>query len=353
MHIDLLLEPLSPETPCGDNLEYDADFLALQQSIVVRGEQQFGTTIIPAEAPAWNQVEKGALALLARTRDIRVAVWLTHAWTELHGLAGYAQGAAAVRNMLERFWDTLHPTLDVDGEIDPMPRMNAIEALADAQGIGRSVRTSTLLTSTFGAVSLRDAESLLDGSRQDSQAYPGGRSRLVDDLRRARHEGKPELADALAALDELERIRALCSDRLGVDWAPQFAGVARTLGTVRDAVGASQPEPAETAGAPASAQEAAPPEAGPAVLEQRMTEAAVHARWWRDAVITDRADAVAMLEKVCSYFETNEPSHPAPFLIRRVQRLASANFQELVRDLAPAGLTQFETLAGPGSADAS
>ncbi|SUB69206.1 Uncharacterized protein conserved in bacteria [Pluralibacter gergoviae] len=81
MNIDEFLTPVSHEQPCGDNLEYDADFQAMEQASQGKAEQQFGDTIIPAEPADWMQVEKLASDLLARTKDLRVMVSLTHAWT--------------------------------------------------------------------------------------------------------------------------------------------------------------------------------------------------------------------------------------------------------------------------------
>lgn len=44
-----------------------------------KAEQQFGSTIIPEEAPDWVQVERLATSLLARTKDLRVMLYLTRA----------------------------------------------------------------------------------------------------------------------------------------------------------------------------------------------------------------------------------------------------------------------------------
>ena len=63
---------------------------------------------------------------------------------------------------------------------------------------------------------------------------------------------------------------------------------------------------------------------------------------WQEAQITSREEAAAMLAKVCAYFEAHEPSHPAPVLIRRVQQLIPLGFHEILRNLAPQGLEQFE-----------
>lgn len=45
--------------------------------------------------------------------------------------------------------------------------------------------------------------------------------------------------------------------------------------------------------------------------------------------------------------ERNEPSHPAPLLIQRAQRLMTKSFVEIIRDLAPDGMGQVQMLAGP------
>jgi type VI secretion system protein ImpA len=63
--------------------------------------------------------------------------------------------------------------------------------------------------------------------------------------------------------------------------------------------------------------------------------------------IRSRADALLALDNVCTYLEHAEPGHPAPLLIRRVQRLMHMNFYDIVRDMAPTALPQLDILAGP------
>ena len=92
MNIDEFLAPVSAEQPCGENLEYDADFQAMEQAMQGKAEQQFGDTIIPAEPADWTTVEKLAAGLLSRTKDLRVMLALTQAWTKRRGLSGYADG---------------------------------------------------------------------------------------------------------------------------------------------------------------------------------------------------------------------------------------------------------------------
>ena len=85
-------------------------------------------------------------------------------------------------------------------------------------------------------------------------------------------------------------------------------------------------------------------------LDQRRTEglAPVGGPWGllfrlggvRETVARFQADAEA------NWIERNEPSNPAPLLIRRAQRLMGKSFLEIIRDLAPAGIDQIENIAG-------
>jgi len=331
-----ILNTLDSRLPCGEDLEYDADFLQLQQAAAGRDEQQFGSTIIAAQPPDWREVERLARALLERTRDLRIIALLTSAWTEIRGLPGYSDGLALAVDTLERYWEPVHPRLDSVGENDPMPRMNALAAFGDMQGCARSVRSASLVSGVHGQLSLRDTEALLDGSRQDADAYPGGRPRLVERLRQAWAQGNTDVHALQSAAEALRRMQKLVTDKLGASWTPDYAAMLRTLDLVLDATRASHPaQPAEPLADEARAE--APPAAG---AQAAATAGGPGRR--QDLPIQSRDEAVAMLSKVCAYFEANEPGHPAPYLIRRAQQLIPMSFHDIIRNLAPQGLEQFE-----------
>jgi type VI secretion system protein ImpA len=62
--------------------------------------------------------------------------------------------------------------------------------------------------------------------------------------------------------------------------------------------------------------------------------------------IKSREDIVRLLDKACEYFKRNEPSSPVPLLLQRAKRLISADFMEVMRELAPDGLSQAKKNAG-------
>lgn len=351
--IDLLQVPVEGPLPCGEDLEYDPDFMALHQATAGKREQQFGSTIIPAEPPDWARVERIAKQLCTRTRDLRVLVPLTLAWTENRGLPGYVDGLQLVDVVLEKFWNDVHPRV-VDGDFeDPLPRMNALAALAEAEGLGRSVRDARLLDDGGASMSLRQVEALLDSSKTDHQIdYPGGIGRLRDTVRRAQEKAAPPVVALRAALELLQRIRESCERALGQSWAPDFSRLERSLRTVaqllpeqvqaEEAVSGeghsgADPQAGGTGGAVANGVAGGTATNGGTGLRQVLI---------KDIEISSREDVQVLLEKACQFMERTEPSHPAPMLIRRAQRLLDLNFFQIIEELVPEGLQKIESLAG-------
>jgi len=345
--IELLQSPVEGPFPCGEDLEYDPDFMALQQATTGKREQQFGSTIIPAEPPDWARVERIAKQLCQRTLDLRVLVPLTLAWTESRGLPGYVDGLRVVDGVLQKFWDDVHPRVVDDGFEDPLPRMNALAALAEAEGLGRSVRDARLLEDAGVSMSLRQVEALLDSSKADQIDYPGGIGRLREVARRAQEKAAPPVLALHAALELLQRIRETSERALGQSWAPDFSRLERSLRTVVQLL----PEQAQQALADAPEVSQGGDAAQSASHGQGSAGAANGASGQRlagiqDIEISNRDDVQVLLEKACQYMERTEPSHPAPMLIRRAQRLLDLNFFQIIEELVPEGLQKIESLAG-------
>ncbi|AFQ50601.1 type VI secretion system protein TssA [Burkholderia cepacia] len=343
--IGRLLADVAPGTPCGANLEYDADFLQLQERATPRAEQQYGDTVIPAETPDWRAVERLALALTERTKDLRVVAYLARSWTEQHGIPGYADALAVVAGLLERGWDDLHPRLDADGEPDPTRRMNALADVAGAHECARAARRQPLFD---GGPSVRDAERALDGRDEAGGPAAGSRDGLVAALSSARDDGRVPIEAVRAALHALDAIRAHVTDRLGSEWAPDASDTEKALQRIVCEVPVPEPAPAAQPAPPDGSIPATPAASGAA---QAVPAPAVvpNGHAWRDAEVTSRDDVRLGLDKMCRYFELHEPSHPAPLLLRRAQRLLALDFYEIIRDLAPESLAKLDLLSGERS----
>lgn len=336
--------PISVEQPCGPDLEYDAAFLALQQAATGSREQQFGDTLIPSVTPDWRQVAALAIGLLNRTVDLRIIALLTLAWTQLEHLAGYAKGLTLVADILDRHWEHVHPQIQAADAFDPLPRLNAIAALTDRQALGGSVRGATLLHWRFGQLSLRDTAAILNGSQTSGAnviSAPG--IDLQSELRAALKGARDEVAVVAQVLQAIERIQQQISVNLGASCAPDPSAVESPLRAVYQA--AREPLQPNLASIDRRVEPFLTRPINQAARVERI--AGAHAAPTGPLSIQSRDDVLVALDKACVYLESAEPGHPAPLLLRRVQRLMHMNFYEIVRDMAPAALPQLDALAGP------
>ncbi|MBI6550367.1 type VI secretion system protein TssA [Xenorhabdus lircayensis] len=343
MNIDALLEPVSAESPCGEYLEYDTEFMKLEQSLFGKTEQQFGDITIPAEPPNWIQVEKQSINLLMRTKDLRVIIALIQAWVETRGLCGYADGLNLLKQMLERYWEDVWPKLVFEGEYDPLFRLNILAAIEDASPLTLQVKRSILLKSISKELSLQEVYSLLDGTINEVSGYTGGRTRLLDELRQ--QANTPEIAAIISIRDHLIEILDIIRQKLSESNVPELSGFLKHLNKLIEFCPASQPMiniPEASVGpdvepTPFMEQE------DPSSSATSTHGISIH---WSEIEAGNRDEARMLLEKAKIYFLKYEPSHPAPMMIARIQRLIDRDFIDIVYDLAPDGLNQLEIIFG-------
>lgn len=322
----LLLLPIQETSTCGSELEYDAEYIELQVAASEKGEQQFGTTIIPAQQPNWSDVARRAGELLHRTKDLRVLAYLARARAELEGLPGYAEVLEVALYWLETYWEDLHPRILVDGEEDPMLRINAIASLIEMESIGRVLRHTPLVQGDFGSLSLRDLETQLESD-------PYSSTRLSQMLAGTT---TPELNSVRTIDTTLLALSRLIEQRLGSTWVPDHSTFAKPFGLIvrvlNDSHQATQPEQAPTA------------ESGILPSASTLSPGDFTARPER------RDQAMQLMDNICLYFERHEPGHPAALLIRRAQRLMPMNFMEIIQEMAPESGQTFQHIFGSNAA---
>lgn len=318
-----LLAEVSEHPPCGPYLEYDPLYQELERIAGGKAEQRLGDMVVPAEPPDWSALRNKSLDLFSRTKDLRVAALLTRALVRTEGIIGLNMGLLLVRGMLERYWDEVHPRLEIEGEHDPAVRMNTLAFLADGSGLLADVRNALIVPSgAMGRVSVRDLLIAL-GKYKPAGAEPTPPMAQVSAaITVAASKDASTFEAARAGLEAIEGIRSLLAAKLGYGQAIDLSGLQEILQAVvqayEDAMGVAAP------GDDAAAE----------------VEAAVPGE------IRDREDAIRQLENICLFFERTEPGNPAPLLIRRAQRLMNKSFVEIIQDLAPDSLGRIQDIAG-------
>lgn len=332
--VDSLLAPVDADRICGVELDYDADYLALERSIEGTPERQYGGTVIPAEGPDWSRVLSQSSSMLGRSKDFRLTVFVTRSLTRKHGLEGALAGLRLVLELAQRHWHEAYPALVVDGEDDPVPRSNALAGLAAAGGLLGDLRATALPTKQLGPLELGVLEKVAAG-RDSAGTAPIARHQIETFLTEetgAGNKGLVALRELRAVAHELDRY---CREQMGASESPELQPLIAFIDQVyplhlqRKAEAGGDGE--SVAGDDTSSSyDAAPAATAAGVPRQALT----------------RQDAVRMLDAVCEFLESTEPANPAPLLIRRARGLIGLDFLSILRELAPDGLAQAELLAG-------
>jgi len=342
IEIEALLGEIAADAPCGEDLEYDPAFAAMEKMAQETPERQYANTVIPAEPPDWRGVGKVALGLMERTRDLRVAVHLARALLHTDGLQGFADGLGVVQGLLERFWEHVYPQLDPEDDNDPILRVNTIVTLCDPETTLRGLRETPLVSSrALGRFSLRDvqiANGLLTPVIADEQTELPTPAKIDGAFQDANLEALQAIVGAtVTAVERVERIEAVLTDQVGVTQAPDMSALTGVLKEIRQllteqlrrrGVGLAEEVIDEMAG------EGSVP--GAVSAGQRLVV----------GEIGSREDAIRMLDKICEYFDRYEPSSPVPFLLKRAKKLMAKDFMSILNDLAPSGREQAVLIFG-------
>lgn len=347
LDVDSLLAPLSDESPCGEDLEYDPDFGAMERASQGTLEQQFGNTIVEAKPAEWREVKSKSLDLFKRTKDLRVAAYLARAMLHVHGLVAFQSGLALIHRMIADFWEPMFPRLDPDDGNDPTLRVNTLLTLCDETDTLPTVRSAWLVQSrAVGQFCLRDILlatgdlTLPEGTEAEVPSLSTIDAAFMDvDV-----ENLKTIAKAAAdAVDNMNSIEQLLMEKVGSSHAVDLSSLTSELKQIRNILadrlqrrGVS--EPAEQTEGEAEGEESHAGSNGSAG-EKRSLDIS-------DLQIRSRDEVIRTLDKICEYYQRSEPSSPLPLLLERCKRLVPLGFLELLRDLAPDAVGQAEALRG-------
>ncbi len=342
LDIDALLQGIDPDAPCGEDLEYDAAFIALEQKAKGTPEKQIGGRIEPPQPPNWKEVRGDVLDLLGRTIDLRLLLELIRANLSLEGVTGLKQGLALLQGALENYWDTIHPQLDPDDDNDPTLRVNILEGLSDADSVLRSFLNAPLVESrAMGRFSLRKIQvatgKLTPSAEEEDTPLSTIQAAFADADPGHLQETRDALKDSLASIVEIERF---VTEQVGVGNGPNLAPLRSLL---KEALHVLEENLTRRGlGDDAGADEA---EGG----EGQAVAGAAGARQAQGSIsglVNNRQDVIRSLDLICDYYAKYEPSSPIPLLARRAKRLVNMDFMEIINDLAPEGVHQVEIIKG-------
>lgn len=322
LDVERLLAPISAEAPAGVALRYEGTYDRVREA---RREDDAslpqGEWERPLKVATPTQVaEICEQALRGRSKDLQLAVWLAEAWAQLDGLHGVSRGLGLVLGLCERYWQTMFPELDGDG--DDL-RVGLIDWLGDHLALRiRLLR----LGDARAAFSVVDWERAGTEARNVTPSEGPGASResLLAKVSLSGLDAwitiQRELGGALATIEALDqslakRLEAHASLRRTRDVLLAIQVIARD-------VLKSSPAPA----APRSMSE----EAQMSGAQDQSDVAARSAS--TDGRIVSRADAYRRLTEAADYLLHTEPHSPVPYLVKRAILWGNMSLAELLQE---------------------
>jgi type VI secretion system protein ImpA len=333
--VDTLLEPISETSPCGDDLLFSADFDAIQNArrfddpSLDQGE--WVTEIKEADWPF--VVERSANLLKTRTKDLRLAVWLTEGLAIEEGVTGLTDGYRLIAGLSQRYWEHLHPLPEDD---DVQYRLGNVAWLVGRTAeLLRAMPLTAAPADLYSTVDWEVAAHVAQAVKRDpdhADDIARGKPSIEQIEASKRATPVPFYAGLLADLKAFEAAMLTLEqelDRRAADMAPSFRQAKDAYESVYLLAERFAREVGVTASAPGTAGMAGSAPDTHKSQDTERTEPSFRNSTQREepvlatvstnspatiAGIQNRAQAVAQLRAVARFFRSTEPHSPAAYL---------------------------------------
>ena len=227
-----LLQPISTDQPCGQNLE-DTPLLASFDTYRLYGRTK---PLEPApepdenaprtvqdrdeQPPDWGEIKEKSLEALRQSKDLRLLAHLGTALLRTDGLEAFLDTVKIAADWLNSYWDLTYPAVDGDGIV----RRSALNCFADPIAVVDALRRVPLVTSRqHGTFSLRDIDiatgQLAPGkaeTKPDESLVNAAFAALSVEELTALHQRVSDAMQSLKTIDEKMR------EEVGAEAAPSF-----------------------------------------------------------------------------------------------------------------------------------
>jgi type VI secretion system protein ImpA len=309
--------------PCGPSLRYDAIYDKIRQA---RRQDSGGAVMDGAPKVADHKTAVALItdALATRTKDLQLAVWLADSLTHREGFSGLLRGLDLIRDLLEMYWENVHPQPEAPGDYEA--RMAVLEWLAAEPRVTRE--TSPVLSVRFVPLT-ESGLNWLDYVEKGRKEAPKSKA---EEFERA-FQATPKLfymlrdSELTGCSETLAALGRVCDERFGKD-SPSLSQLAGVLEEVHATVRSllrqkleTDPDPLEEQAAtknesptaPAAMAELPAPAAPVSIPPEELGE--VHG-----IEPSNPAEAVARILAATRYLRRIDPANPVPYLLVRALR---------------------------------
>jgi type VI secretion system protein ImpA len=340
--LDLLLQPISEESPSGEELRYSGIYDEIREARRADENLAQGEWKTELKVADYQKVlNLGIDALTKRSKDLQIAAWVSEGLVKQHGFVGLRDALKLLAGLQENFWDTLHPEID---EGDMENRANAI-AWVDTH-VGFALKSAPFTgVAGYSYLDWEDSktfdipeklESLSSTEQEQVRALRETaererrvtselwRKEIAQTRRAAVEEVNFAIEECRAALAELNRVIEEKYDR---NQAPGLTSFTKSLDEVHNQVrlllaDKRAEEPDETFDETIEGGEAV--EGGAAAGSGPGVPA---------GAIQNRRDALKRLSDIAEFFKRTEPHSPVSYLVQRAVRWGEMPLESWLQDV--------------------
>lgn len=334
---EALLEPITAEKPCGENLE-DTELLAsfdifrlFGQSRPLDAPAELDEKRVPkpADSPEWAAIRDKASEAVRKSKDLRLLAFLGTALLRTDGLPAFAATLNVASQWLETYWNAVYPLVDEDAIL----RRNALNNFGDPMAIIDRLRRMPLVSSRqHGRFGLREIDIATRQMQAGEGETPADENQINAAFDAMAIEELTALADSAAtAVGAVRKIETTMRESAGSESAPSLEALSTHLGKITQVLRTRLAARTGAAAEEAGGEPAGGGGAGGASIS---------------GVVKSRQDAVRALDAIATFYRQTEPSSPIPMLLERAKRLVSKDFLEVIADMAPDALAAARAAGG-------
>lgn len=329
MNLDLeaLLQPISTENLCGDDLSFSNDFHEIKKAKTQDDPLlALGEWVAEPKQADWNFVSNKSIEMLTnKTKDIRLLTWLSEAWGNLYGFEGLAKSLELSHRILEEYWLHIHPDIE-DDDLDQ--RLGLLQGLTTQ--VPAIIKKTPLVTGQ-PFYSLFDYEKILhDQNNRLKKPDDSNEVNASDELDRFEHalfntsksfqiQNYQHFTEILNHWNILKQVL----DQLMELDAPSFASIDsqlesinKTLRKLYKADAFSNTNQAQPIIAETSTNQ--PTEHTTQSIE--MIQSHQNTQSFQpqpQSHLQNREQAMKVLQEIADYFQTNEPHSPVSYMLQK------------------------------------
>jgi len=356
MDIEGLLRPLAGASACGEDLMFSPVFDEIQEARRFDDPSlSQGEWVTDFKEADWAGVVRRCSELLAtRSKDLRLAAWLTEALARTRGVAGLGDGYRFVAALCAAHWPDLHPRSE-DG--DQEARIGTLDWLLSQSH--RLIRELPLTDSPKGRFSFDDLEAARNLAQAVERNPQEGETRLrgarvtLAQIEAAREDTPhtfftENLAAARTAQMSLAQLQGVVDGHVGAQ-GPAFGAARGALESLVETLGRFAGRSCE-----ADAQALRVARSEPAAGGESDRPAPGIAERDQESPIRGRAQALAQLRQVAAYFRRTEPHSPVAYLAEKAAHWGEMPLHQWLRAVLrdDGALGHVEELLGIARADA-